>query len=51
MILHTERLILRPWTEEDAEDLYEFAKDPDVGPIAGGHTNYMTKEHWGKLYR
>ena len=35
MILHTERLTLRSWTEEDAEDLYEYAKDPEVGPIAG----------------
>ena len=35
MILHTERLILRPWTEADAESLFEYAKDPDVGPIAG----------------
>ena len=35
MILDAERLILRPWTEDDAEDLFEYAKDPDVGPIAG----------------
>ena len=35
MILHTERLMLRPWTEEDAENLYIYAKDPDIGPIAG----------------
>lgn len=35
MILKTERLILRPWMESDAESLYEYAKDPDVGPIAG----------------
>lgn len=35
MILETERLILRPWSESDAESLYEFAKDPRVGPIAG----------------
>ncbi len=34
-ILETERLILRPWREADAECLYEYAKDPDVGPIAG----------------
>ncbi len=34
-ILETERLILRPWREEDAESLYEYAKDPRVGPIAG----------------
>lgn len=35
MQLETERLILRPWTESDAESLYEYAKDPAVGPIAG----------------
>lgn len=35
MILETERLMLRPWNESDAESLYEYAKDPDVGPIAG----------------
>lgn len=35
MILKTERLILREWTEADAADCYEYAKDPQVGPIAG----------------
>ena len=35
MILQTERLILRRWEKSDAEDLYNYAKDPDVGPIAG----------------
>jgi len=35
MILKTNRLILRPWKEEDAEQLYKYAKDPNVGPIAG----------------
>ncbi len=35
MILKTDRLILRPWEESDAEDLYKIASDPDVGPIAG----------------
>ena len=35
MILETERLILRPWEESDAEDLYKYASHPDVGPIAG----------------
>ena len=35
MKLETDRLILRPWTESDAESLYEYAKDSDVGPIAG----------------
>lgn len=31
----TERLILRPWMVSDAEDLYKYAKNPEVGPIAG----------------
>lgn len=35
MIIETERLILRPWEESDAESLYEYAKNPSVGPIAG----------------
>lgn len=35
MVLETERLILRPWQESDAEDLYKYASHPDVGPIAG----------------
>lgn len=35
MELYTERLILRPWKETDAESLYKYAKDPEVGPIAG----------------
>ena len=35
MELQTERLLLRPWHESDAEALYEYAKDQRVGPIAG----------------
>lgn len=35
MVLETERLILRPWMESDAESLYQYAKDDRVGPIAG----------------
>lgn len=34
-MLETNRLILRPWLESDAESLYQYAKDPAVGPIAG----------------
>lgn len=33
--LETERVVLRAWAEEDAEELYRYAQDPDVGPIAG----------------
>lgn len=35
MEFKTERLLLRPWKDTDAESLYEYAKNPDVGPIAG----------------
>lgn len=35
MILKTDRLLLRPWRESDAESLYEYAKNPEVGPAAG----------------
>lgn len=35
MVLETERLILRPWEDGDAEDLYRYASHPDVGPVAG----------------
>lgn len=33
--LKTERLILRKWEDNDAEILYELAKDPDIGKGAG----------------
>lgn len=35
MHIETNRLLLRPWQREDAKDLYEYAKDPLVGPPAG----------------
>lgn len=35
MQLDTKRLILRPWTEADAPELYKYAKDERIGPIAG----------------
>ena len=35
MVLETKRLLLRPWQEQDAQSLYEYAKDPQVGPAAG----------------
>ena len=35
MTLQTNRLILRLWCETDAEDLYTYASDPEVGPPAG----------------
>ena len=47
MILQTKRLILRPWSENDAEELYKYASDPEVGPPAGWppHTSaYNSRE-------
>ena len=34
-IIETERLILRALSMDDAEDIYEYAKTPYVGPAAG----------------
>lgn len=44
MILETERLILRPFRESDAEDLYQYARDPLVGPIAGWPPHQSVEE-------
>ncbi|MDO4806331.1 MAG: GNAT family N-acetyltransferase [Coriobacteriales bacterium] len=40
-ILQTERLVLRPWQESDAQALFCYASDPIVGPRAGwpAHTS------------
>ena len=35
MKLYTERLVMRPWRDTDAESLYKYASNPDVGPVAG----------------
>ena len=44
MRLETERLTLRPFTQEDAADLYEYAKDPRVGPAAGWQPHKSVEE-------
>ena len=33
--METNRILLRPWHEDDAEALFKYASDPDVGPRAG----------------
>ena len=35
LVLQSERLTLRPWFESDADTLFEYASDPEVGPRAG----------------
>jgi len=34
-MIETERLILRPWLDADAENMFKYASDPEIGPIAG----------------
>lgn len=34
-VLKTERLILRPWRQEDLDDFYEYARVDGVGQMAG----------------
>ena len=52
MILETERLILRPWEERDANDLFQYASHPEVGPIAGWpvHTSVENSREIIKSY-
>lgn len=33
--IETARLLLRPFLETDLEDIYEYAKNPNIGPNAG----------------
>ena len=33
--METDRLLLRPWLDSDAETLFKYASDPEVGPRAG----------------
>lgn len=44
MKLTTERLVLRKWQDTDADNLYKYAKDPDVGPIAGWQPHKSVEE-------
>ena len=44
MMLETKRLILRRFEESDAENVFLYAKDPDVGPIAGWPAHKSVEE-------
>ena len=50
--METERLILRPWTEDDAESLFKYAQDQAIGPIAGWppHTSVENSKEVIKKY-
>lgn len=42
--MQTGRILLRPWQESDAEALYKYASDPDVGPRAGWPPHQSVEE-------
>ena len=42
--METERILLRPWRESDAETLFKYASDPDVGPRAGWQPHKSVEE-------
>lgn len=44
MVLETERTILRPFTIDDAADLYAYAQDPQVGLAAGWKPHQSIKD-------
>ena len=44
MILETARLRLRPFRDSDAADVYDYARDPRVGPIAGWPPHQSVEE-------
>ena len=42
--METDRIILRPWLDSDAEALFKYASDPDVGPPAGWPPHQTVEE-------
>jgi putative acetyltransferase len=54
-MMETNRLMLRRFTIDDVQDVYAYAKDPDVGPNAGwkphasvAHSKMIIEEHFLK---
>ena len=42
--MENDRIILRPWCDSDAETLFKWASDPDVGPRAGWAPHQSVEE-------
>lgn len=42
--METERILLQYWQESDAEALFKYASDPDVGPRAGWPAHNSVEE-------
>ena len=48
--METERILLRHWQKSDAEALFKYASDPDVGPRADDR-HISLKRKVGRLSR
>lgn len=46
--IETERLILRPWSQDDLEDFYTYAGEPGVGEMAGW-THHESREETQRI--
>ena len=46
VVLNTERLTLRPWCQDDLDDLYEYASVAGVGEMAGWNAHTSIDESW-----
>lgn len=44
IFMETERILLRPWRENDKDALFKYASDPDVGPGAGWSPHQNVEE-------
>lgn len=43
-ILHTERIILRPWRDSDKENCYKYAKNEKIGKASGWKPHHSIEE-------
>ena len=49
VVLHTERLTLRPWRQEDLDDLFAFASQDGVGQMCGWRPHTTIEESQNML--
>ena len=49
--METERILLRPWLDSDAETLYKYASDPEVGPRAGWPPHKSVEESLEAIHK
>lgn len=49
--METERILLRPWQDSDAEALFKYASDPEVGPRAGSPIRHRITQNIPEFWR